>query len=90
MADNQEMTIDDLRRILRESAGEEEGVNLDGDIIDVGFAELGYDSIALLETGGCIERERGVSLDDESVTSAKTPRRFLSLVNDTLNNGSGP
>ncbi|HEY3753019.1 MAG TPA: acyl carrier protein [Pseudonocardiaceae bacterium] len=90
MAANEEMTIDDLRRVLRDSAGEEEGVNLDGDIIDVEFAELGYDSIALLETGGYVERERGVSLDEESVTAAKTPRTFLAVVNDSLSNGSGP
>jgi act minimal PKS acyl carrier protein len=90
MAGKEEMTIDDLRRILRESAGEEEGVDLNGDIIDVEFAELGYDSIALLETGGYVERERGVSLDEESVTSAKTPRTFLAVVNDSLDNGSGP
>jgi act minimal PKS acyl carrier protein len=89
MTTKEEMTIDDLRRILRSSAGEEEGVDLDGDIIDVEFAELGYDSIALLETGGAVEREIGDSLDDESITSAKTPRKFLSVVNDSLANGTG-
>ncbi|HEX5400929.1 MAG TPA: acyl carrier protein [Pseudonocardiaceae bacterium] len=89
MTTNEEMTIDDLRRILRESAGEDEDVDLDGDIIDVEFADLGYDSIALLETGGYIERERGVSLDEESVTSAETPRKFLAVVNDSLNSGTG-
>jgi len=79
-----QLTIDDLKRILREGSGESDGVDLDGDIIDIEFADLGYDSIAILETGGRIERECGVALDDESVTTAKTPRALLDLVNDGL------
>jgi act minimal PKS acyl carrier protein len=90
MTTNEEMTIDDLRRILRDSAGQDEGIDLDGDIIDVEFAELGYDSIALLETSGYIERERGVSLDEEKAATAETPRKFLAVVNDSLNNGNRP
>jgi minimal PKS acyl carrier protein len=78
------MNIEELKQILREGSGQDENVDLDGDIIDVDFADLGYDSIALMETGGRIERERGIQLDEEGVTEAKTPRSFLVVVNESL------
>lgn len=74
-------TIDDLRRILREGAGAEEGVDLDADILDTAFDTLGYDSLALLETTVRISREYHVPLDDDAASSAKTPRELLALVN---------
>lgn len=76
-----EVTIEDLKRILREGAGADENVDLDGEILDTDFDVLGYDSLALLETAARITREYGVTLDDEAATSARTPRRFLMLVN---------
>ena len=78
------MTIDDLKRILRQAAGEAEGADLDSDILDTEFTDLGYDSIALMETGGRIERECGVQLDDDTMTSVHTPRALLVLVNKRL------
>lgn len=75
------VTIDDLRRILREGAGADENVDLDGDILDVQFAELGYDSLALLETAARVTREFGVKLDDDVATSVTTPRELLAVIN---------
>ncbi|MET9083505.1 acyl carrier protein [Streptomyces sp. NPDC090075] len=77
-------TLDDLRRILLESAGSEEGVDLYGDIEDSDFEELGYESLALLETGGRIEREFGVSLDDVNLSDITTPRALVAAVNELL------
>ncbi|MEU5050173.1 acyl carrier protein [Streptomyces sp. NPDC021096] len=74
-------TIDDLKRILLSAAGTEEGVDLDGDILDSPFTDLGYDSLALLETASVISREYGVDLDDDAVTGATTPRSFIELIN---------
>ncbi|MFE1310658.1 acyl carrier protein [Streptomyces sp. NPDC058755] len=79
-----ELTIDDLTRILRESAGEDEGVDLDGDILDILFADLGYDSLALLEASSRIEREFGVKLSDDAVSEAETPRLLLAAANDAV------
>jgi minimal PKS acyl carrier protein len=76
-----EVTIEDLNRILRESAGTDENVDLDGEILDTDFDVLGYDSLALLETAARITREYGVTLDDEAAISARTSRRFLEVVN---------
>ncbi|TDT28684.1 act minimal PKS acyl carrier protein [Streptomyces sp. BK208] len=80
----QSFTLDDLRRVLLEAAGADESVDLDGDILDTDFEELSYESLAILETCGRIEREYGISLDDSVVTEAKTPRALLSLVNTQL------
>ena len=79
-------TLDDLRRILVAGAGTDESVDLDGDILDVTFQNLSYDSLALLETAGRIEREYGVSFD-EGLTDGATPRSLLAVVNAQLNAG---
>ena len=76
------LNLSELVRLLRESAGADEGVDLDGPIIDTPFIELGYDSLALLQLVGVIQREYGVELDDEAV-SAETPREFLALVDQS-------
>lgn len=77
------LSSDDLRRIMREGAGEAEGVNLNGDIFDSAFADLGYDSLAVLEIAVRIKREYGISLSDEAVMEAETPSRLLALANAT-------
>jgi act minimal PKS acyl carrier protein len=73
--------ISDLRRILQESAGTEQGVDLEGEILDTEFDDLGYDSIALMETAARIAREYGVPIDDDALTCATTPRLLLGLLN---------
>ncbi|MFB7947564.1 acyl carrier protein [Kitasatospora phosalacinea] len=77
-------TLDDLRRILRSGAGADEGVDLDGDILDVDFADLGYESLALLETGVLVEKDFDVTLADETLTTARTPRALIDAVNAQL------
>ncbi|MDA5146640.1 MULTISPECIES: acyl carrier protein [Streptomyces] len=83
MAD-QEFTLDDLRRILVEAAGADESVNLDGDILDTDFESLNYESLALLETGSRIEREYGISLDEDVLSIAHTPRSLIETINSRL------
>jgi minimal PKS acyl carrier protein len=77
-----ELTIADLTRILRECAGADEDVDLDGDILEMTFEDLGYDSLALLNTAGRIERDLSIKLPDETVAEAKTPRALLATVNE--------
>lgn len=78
------LTLDDLRRIMRQCAGEDDGVDLDGPIEDVPFEELGYDSLALLEIAGRIQRELGVTMPDESISFMTTPEKALEYVNQRL------
>ncbi|MEU7040252.1 acyl carrier protein [Streptomyces varsoviensis] len=78
------LTLDELKQILRESAGEDESVDLSGDVLDVPFIDIGYDSLALLETAGRVERIYGVTLVDDAVSEAETPRVLLDLINEAL------
>jgi act minimal PKS acyl carrier protein len=77
-----QLSLDDLLRFLRECAGEDETVDLTGDILDTGFDDLGYDSLALFNTVGAIERVCDLQLPDGVVSEAKTPRALLTLIND--------
>lgn len=78
------LSLTDLKTILRKVAGEEEGFNLDGDILDIPFADMGYDSLALLEASARIAREYGVALSDDEVDDTETPRSLLDRVNAAL------
>jgi act minimal PKS acyl carrier protein len=78
-----EFTLEDLKRIVREGAGED-GTTLDGDLMDVPFADLGYDSLAMLETVSRISREFGTVLPDDLAVEARTPRMMLNMVNGTI------
>jgi minimal PKS acyl carrier protein len=88
MGNMHKFTLDDLRAIMRTCAGEAESVDLDGDISDVSFDELGYDSIALLETAGRIQRSTGVTIDDSELSVQGTPRALVELVNSGVPSGS--
>ena len=70
----------ELRQILRDSAGVEAGVDLDGEILDITFEDLGYDSIAVLETAAKITQEYGLPVDDDTLTVNSTPRELLALI----------
>jgi act minimal PKS acyl carrier protein len=80
----QQFTVENLKATLRTAAGEVDATVLDGDILDTAFDDLGYDSLALLETAGRIEREFGIRLPDSFVTDARTPRGLVDGVNQRL------
>lgn len=84
-----EFTIDDLRRILVEGAGAPDGPGVDTGTLDVDFGEIGYESLALLECGGRIEREYGVHLDEGQLAASRTPRALVTLVNEHITELSG-
>ncbi|UGY92999.1 acyl carrier protein [Streptomyces gobiensis] len=77
------MTIDDLQRILVQGAGADESIDLSGDIQDVEFEDLGYDSLAMLETAARIQQQYGVVLSDEQILELRTPRQVVDAVNST-------
>jgi len=81
-------SLDDLTRILRDGAGEDEHTDLTGDVLETSFADLGYDSLALLETGSRIERELGITLDDNVIAEAETPALLIDAVNARLSAGA--
>lgn len=79
-----EFTLKDMRQALRAAAGEDEAIDLDGDILDMEFGELGYDSLAVLEAASHIERGFGVRLPEDEVGDKQTPRAFVDFVNVLL------
>ncbi|MGW7294423.1 acyl carrier protein [Streptomyces xiamenensis] len=79
MADT--ITLDDLARVLTECAGADEETALDSGSLDVPFTDLGYDSLALLETAALIKQRYGAELSDDEVTEVRTPRDLLDRVN---------
>ncbi|MGH8907105.1 MAG: acyl carrier protein [Egibacteraceae bacterium] len=76
-----EFTLDDLKYIMRTSVGVDESVDLDGDILDVPFTELGYDSLALLEIAGSIEQQFNVLIPDDAALDMQTPRAAIDCIN---------
>ncbi|MCU1648086.1 MAG: Actinorhodin polyketide synthase acyl carrier protein [Nocardia sp.] len=78
------MTITELRRILVESAGGEDIPELNGDIAALDFEQLGYDSLALIETASQIQRDFGVTIPEEQLIDVKTPQELIDIVNSEL------
>jgi minimal PKS acyl carrier protein len=78
------MSIDDLRGILIACAGGDDLDALHGDISGMSFEELGYDSLALIETAAKLKLEHGVTIPDEEITEVGTPNELLSLINDRI------
>ncbi|WP_280266628.1 acyl carrier protein [Nocardia wallacei] len=79
------MTIDELRRILVACAGgDEDAPELAGDFSAVEFEELGYDSLALIETASRIQHDFGVTVPEEQLIELKTPQELIDIVNNRL------
>lgn len=76
-----EFTLDDVRRIIRSCAGLDDSVDLNGDVVDVEFAVLGYDSLALLEFTARVQREYGVPMPDDAPEHMTTPRQAIAFIN---------
>lgn len=75
------LSLDDLRSILVGSAGVSQGVDLGGNFADTAFADLGYDSVAVLELAAQLTSRYGVAIDDDALFDARTPGALLKLVN---------
>ncbi|GAA0906421.1 acyl carrier protein [Virgisporangium aurantiacum] len=80
----EQVTLDDVKQIMRECAGEDESIDLDGDVADLPFAELGYDSLALMETASRTERRFGVAIPEDDLAEVSTLNGFVALVNRRL------
>ena len=77
-------SLNDLKDALCACAGETRWANLEGDIADQTFDDLGYDSLAMIETATYLSHHLGVDLPEEALADSKTPRHFIQLVNDHL------
>ena len=78
------LTIEDLQAILVACAGGDEADTITSDFSGKEFDELGYDSLALIETAAHLKQEYGVTVPDEVVTAVNTPGELLDIVNEHL------
>jgi acyl carrier protein len=78
------ITIEELKSIMGRCVGDDESIDLDGDLLDTPFLTLGYDSLALLETATIIKREYGVAIADDELNDLETPGALLDKVNAEL------
>jgi act minimal PKS acyl carrier protein len=79
-----QITMADLKRALEQGSGVQEGVDLERDLVLKTFRDMGYDSLAVLETGLRLSRENSVEIDDEVFTDLETPQQLLEQVNLAL------
>lgn len=79
-----QLTLDELRRILTECAGAEAEERPGAEVLDTAFDDLGYDSLALIETGARIAQEYGITIPEGELTKLRTPRDMLGVVNHAL------
>lgn len=77
------MTINDLRRALAACAGESDSTPLGEHVLDWDFDDLGYDSLALIETAAHIAKQYDVHIPEEHIIELRTPRQLLDFVNGT-------
>lgn len=77
------MNATDLQDILR-AAGGDTTIGNWSEILDHSFDDIGYDSLALLEAAGEIQRQYGVCLADDALTQTLTPKNLLALVNANI------
>ncbi|MEV4188193.1 acyl carrier protein [Streptosporangium canum] len=84
MAQLGSFTLDDLKEVMRACAGVTESVDLDSDIADVTFEDLGYDSLAVLEMAAKLQNHLGVVIPDDVADQLPTPRALAEYVNVRL------
>jgi act minimal PKS acyl carrier protein len=76
-----DFTLAELRTIMRQAAGE---LDPGADVAEVRYADLGYDSLALLEITAKIKQNRGVEVPEEFVAGTATPATTVAAVNRLL------
>lgn len=77
----QRFTFEHLKEALCASAGVDGSVELNQDVLDRPFEDLGYDSLALLELTGRVQRDFGVPMPDDARQHMPTPRAALDYIN---------
>ncbi len=75
----QELTVDELRAIMIQAAGD--WPVPDGGDADTSYCDLGFDSLARLETLVRIERLIGTRLPEDLIQATSTPREVIDKVN---------
>lgn len=81
------ITFDDVHRALVDGSGADDATALFDELKTQSFDELGYDSLAVLETGLRLRRETGATVADADIAGAQTADELVMLINDSLSAG---
>ena len=76
------LELNDLYTMMIEAAGVEHHAVVDA--AERGFEDLGYDSLAVLELFGRIERVTGISFPEEAAHDLLSPAAVIAYVNGSL------
>lgn len=83
-------TFEDLTTVMRRCAGDSSDVaRLNNDALDVPFADLGFDSLAVIEMVTVLERDFGLAFGDDVAAQDRTPRDLIDMVNLQLGAARG-
>ena len=76
------MTTEDLRRVLRETAGEDGTAVVSEETLDTPFTDLGYDSLAIMEIVAALGKQAGIELPETEIVAAnfRTPQALWAVV----------
>jgi minimal PKS acyl carrier protein len=74
-----DLTLSGLLRIMDDCAGSADGPDSAEELADRAFEELGYDSLAIMETAARLKQEFGVDVSDEELTSVTSARELHTL-----------
>lgn len=74
--------IEDVWNALVEGSGADDADSLLEDLKSLTFDELGYDSLAVLETGLRLRRETGASVPDAAIAGAQSAEELVQLINE--------
>lgn len=77
-------TIEDLQALLNADPDTDDAQDVVEANIDREFADLGYDSLAVLELASQLRRHYGVHIADDELTDLPTPARLLAHVNRSI------
>lgn len=78
-----EFSLAELKQIMQESAGVADVADL-SEFERTTLSDLGCDSLAIIETATCIERNYGLKLPEDELFDIPTPGAFVAFVNDQL------
>lgn len=76
--------IKDVWTALVEGSGADDADSLLRDLERKTFDELGYDSLAVLETGLRLRRENNADVPDVEIATAQTAQELINLINSHL------
>ena len=79
-----QLTLEELKVFLLRSVGDDESIDLSGDIASTALSDLGFDSLAVIDTTSQLEQHFKVKFTDDDASGITTAQDFIDIVNQRL------